>query len=173
MNCVNSYFWCVSISSLMSKRSPLGPPRRASWAALSSPHTLLMMRGVDKEEGNLGKTWHDTFCGASGLHPPVKWEADDADGRQGLLGRRTWDGQRGSGGIRPQHPWCSAFSTSRNPTSVADWTCFRRVLRTTNINYEHSNICLPVKHGTCSGFSKYRNPSSVRNSGGIRPECAT
>ena len=55
-----------------------------------------------------------------------------------------------------------------NQVPVKKGTCF--------MYYVHCNgiVCLlPVKHGTRSGFSKYRNPSSVRNSGGIRSECAT
>jgi len=47
---------------------------------------------------------------------PVCWGPES---RAGFLFRPD------SGGIRPQHPWCSAFSTGRNPTSVADRKAFR------------------------------------------------
>ena len=60
---------------------------------------------------------------------------------------------------------CGGGDYEANQVPVKNGTCFTY--------YVHSNVCLPVKHGTRSGFSKYRNPSSVRNSGGVRSECAT
>ena len=66
---------------------------------------------------------------------------------------------------RPQTIVFCRSMISKIQVPVKNGTCFTFHVR--------SNVCPPVKHGTRSGFSKYRNPSFVRNSGGIRQECAT
>ena len=66
---------------------------------------------------------------------------------------------------RPQTSVFCRSTICKMQVPVKNGTCFTYYVR--------SYVSLLVKHGTCSGFSKCRNPSSVRNSVGIRQECAT
>ena len=52
-----------------------------------------------------------------------------------------------SGGIRPQHPWCSPFSTRRSPTSVADRRAFRSNLTGIRHTYMRGSWYPPYLRG--------------------------